>query len=152
MRSLIRSILMLAALAPAAAGAHEGPTTGTAAEVRAEAPNPTIEKWAARFKGSVLLLDQSVSAETVAPAAQLSYIPSYQWWFSLRPRYYFTPKLSFRLRLDLTLEWLNAEETTLFRHNQFGEVWTDLVWTGMPKLLGIETAIGLRAIWGTSQE
>ena len=86
MRSLIRSILMLAALAPAAAGAHEGPTTGTAAEVRAEAPNPTIEKWAARFKGSVLLLDQSVSAETVAPAAQLSYIPSYQWWFSLRPR------------------------------------------------------------------
>ena len=113
--------------------------------------DPRIKKWADRFKGSVLIFDHSVSPETVFQGVQQSQLPSYQWWLSLRPRYYFRPDLSLRVRADLTLEWYNSADTTYYREAQFGDIWTDLVYSGIPKFGGIATSVGIRALWPTSK-
>jgi hypothetical protein len=107
--------------------------------------------FATHFRSSVFFFDQSVTPDTVDAGAQQSQIPSYQWWLSFRPRYYVTPKFSFRLRADLTVEWLNAADTTRKREAQWGDIWTDAMYE-LPKFGGIATSVGLRAIWGTSLE
>jgi hypothetical protein len=111
------ALATLAALAlPSVARAHEDapvPGHGVAAEVTTTDPgDESIRKWAARFKGSILILDQSVTPDTLSPQVQLSAVPSYQWWFSFRPRFYITPTLSIRGRADLTIEVLNGSDTT----------------------------------------
>src|SRR6185369_13820914 len=103
------------------------------------------------FHDSIFLFDQSITGETLNPNGQLSYIPSYQWWFSLRPRWYFKPYLSMRVRMDLTTEWLNAVETRLVRQATFGDLWTELVYNP-PTRWGIYSSVGFRQVWGTSLE
>jgi hypothetical protein len=110
-----------------------------------------ISKISAKFKGSFILFDQSITPDTIAANSQQTQIPSYQWWFSFRPRYYFRPDLSLRVRLDLTTEWLNAVDTTLKREATFGDIWTDLAYNP-PKFGGIESTVTLRALWPTSKQ
>ena len=56
-------------------------------------------------------------------------VPSYQWWFSFRPRYYIKKNVSLRLRTDLTMEWTNGgADTTYQREAQFGDMWLDLAY------------------------
>lgn len=106
--------------------------------------------FAKRFEGSSLIFEQSTTPDTLFPGSQLSPIPSYQWWVSLRPRYYFLPdELSLRVRVDMTLEWLNAVDTTLLREPTFGDTWTDLAYNP-PEAWGILSTVALRAVWGTS--
>src|SRR5581483_9929757 len=105
--------------------------------------------FAKRVRGSALIFEQSTTPDSLFPGSQLSAIPSYQWWFSFRPRYYFLDNLSLRARFDLTLEWLNAVDTTLLREPTFGDVWTDLAYNP-PKVWGIESTVALRGIWGAS--
>jgi hypothetical protein len=69
----------------------------------------------------------------------------------LRPRYYIKPYLSVRARLDLTTEWLNAEETKYARQALFGDLWTEMIYEP-PKFHGIDSVVGVRAVWGTSIE
>ncbi len=103
------------------------------------------------FRNSTLLLDQSTTPETIYGAAQLTSVPSYQWWISFRPRWYFTRTLSLRARADLTVEWTNGgADTTLARQPQFGDIWTDLVYGGFPELAGIKFSAGVRALWPVS--
>ena len=110
-----------------------------------------IGKIAARFKGSSLLLDQSITPETF-PGVQLSRVPSYQWWISMRPRFYITSKLSLRMRFDLTIEWLNAgADTTRVRELQVGDFHTGLGYE-LPPFGGIKTTVGANAVWGTSKD
>jgi hypothetical protein len=53
--------------------------------------------------------------------------------------------------MDLTLEWANATDTTLYRQPLFGDIWTDVAYT--PKSFWkIAPTVGLRAIWGSSIE
>lgn len=171
MRSLV-GLLMVAALAgvangdgdppPAAAASPAPPPVVTTSaprqtgssrdpgEVEGGEPADPIARAASRFRGSVLLFDQSITPETMSRGAQLSQVPSYQWWFSLRPRFYLKKYLSIRARLDLTVEWTNSgSETTLVRQPLIGDLWTDLAY-GPPKLWGIQSVVSLRAIWGTS--
>jgi hypothetical protein len=65
-------------------------------------------------QGSILILDQSISPDLIFRGSEQSVIPSYQWWISLRPRYYVIPTLSFRLTAGLVVEWFNAaaDDTT----------------------------------------
>lgn len=151
MNTIIRASLALLCLASASALAHEEtPTSGSSSVVTATGEG-TRNRWAERFNGSILILDQSTTPETLSPGLQLSQGPSYQWWFSFRPRFYITKNLSLRGRADLTLEWTNAgAETTHYREPQFGDIWTDLVYSGIPKFLGIQASVGLRGLWGTS--
>lgn len=109
-----------------------------------------IERIAARFRNTIFLFDQSVTPDTLDRGSQLSAIPSYQWWFSLRPRYYFKPYLSLRTRIDLTLEWTNGgNDTTKVRQPLIGDLWTDLAYTP-PTFGGVTATVSLRAVWGTS--
>src|SRR5258706_1944943 len=150
-RSTTCIVLAAALMMSAAASADRGDVSSDA-DVTEQEPNDRIFKIASRFRGSILLLDQSISPETF-PGVQQSDLPSYQWWLSLRPRYYFKPYLSLRVRMDLTVEWLNAADTTYLREGQFGDFWTDLVYT--PPTLWrdrIAPSVGLRAVWGTSKD
>jgi hypothetical protein len=110
-----------------------------------------IAKIANKFKGSIFLWDNSLSAGTIAPGSELTYKPSYQWWFSLRPRYYFTKHLSLRVRMDLTTEWLTGAETTYTHEAQFGDLWLDLAYNP-PTFWGIVPTVALRTVYGTSKE
>jgi hypothetical protein len=107
------------------------------------------------FKGSILLFDQSLSTQTaqLETSPQLSYVPSYQLWISFRPRYYFTEKLSLRVRADYYKDITNDEQTTLYREDVFGDVWTDLVYSTpvSEKLKDTKVSIGARALWPTSK-
>jgi hypothetical protein len=121
-----------------------------------KAANDVVEEKAgtslvSRFRSSVLFFDQSITPETLDASKQLSYIPSYQWWISFRPRFYVTPKFSLRLRADLTVEWTNAADTTTLREGQWGDIWTDGIYD-LPSFWKITGAVGLRAIWGTSKD
>ncbi len=150
MSSTSKIVLAAALLFGAAAGAHEGyPDSGTNAVEGAAEPD-RISKIAAKFKGTIFLFDQSLSPDTFDAQAQLSPIPSYQWWLSFRPRYYITPKLSLRVRMDLTIEWLNAVDTTEAREAQFGDLWTDLAYNP-PTFWKVVPTVALRAVWGTSK-
>jgi hypothetical protein len=139
-------ILLFSSLAHADAPGSERSTT-----LKVEGEPDRIARIAARFHDSILLFDQSITPETIAPGSQLSAIPSYQWWFSFRPRYYVTPKFSLRVRMDLTTEWLNAVDTTYSREALFGDLWTDGIYE-LPHFGGIVPLIGLRGIWGTSKD
>ena len=62
----------------------------------------------------------------VEPSAQQSYIPLYEWWISFQPRYNFTKRLSYRLRMDYTKELTNSGDSTLYREGMWGDVWNTL--------------------------
>src|SRR5947209_6976672 len=102
----------------AVALAHEGAAGREDSSVSASAEPDRISRIAAKFHDSIFLFDQSVTPDTLNPGAQLSNVPSYQWWFSFRPRYYVTEKFSLRARMDLTTEWLAGADTTYKREGQ----------------------------------
>jgi hypothetical protein len=143
-------LLLSAAASTAVADGPGGGSNKVNADVDTEVSTPGAS-WAKKFRSSVFFFDQSITPETLDAGAQLSSIPSYQWWLSLRPRFYIKPKLSIRLREDLTVEWLNAADTTRLRDAQWGDLWTDLIYD-LPSFWGITTSAGLRAIWGVSLE
>lgn len=109
------------AAAPAAAPAAGGPTITVGAsssdptkkdEPSAAAPKADEAKPPPNpFRGSLLIFDQSMSANTFSKSAQLSYQPSYEWWISPRVSYSVGP-VRFTLRQDLFKEWTNVGETT----------------------------------------
>lgn len=80
------------------------------------------------FTGSIFFWDQSLSTQTahLDTSAQQTYLPTYEWWFSFQPRYYFSKKLSYRLRLDYTKELTNSGDTTDYREGLWGDVWNSL--------------------------
>jgi len=144
MRRLILGAAIAAALTlPASALAAD--RTGNAAST--EETGPQLP-----FRGSTFMFDQSVTPDTLWPNTTLSPVPSYQWWMSLRPRYHITRDLSVRVRQDLTVEWADAgtNGTTLARQPIWGDLWTELVYTGIPALAGIRSSVGFRAIWPVS--
>jgi len=152
MRSAAKYILVTALLVTGAVAQAQDRPAGSAVE-ETDAHMDRIARIANKFRGSIFLWDNSISAGTLAPNSELSYVPSYQWWFSLRPRYYFTDKLSLRLRMDLTTEWMNdgGQETTFAREAQFGDIWLDLAYNPR-KFWGIVPTIALRTVYGTSKE
>jgi hypothetical protein len=127
--------------------AHEKPQTGRVrTTLRDESENP--------LRQSVLIFDQSVTTPTVGlgPTPQ-SYVPLYELWLSLRPRYYFNEHLSLRGRFDYTKELTNNQPTTQYREDVFGDIWTDLVYTTKVdrQWRGTKVSAGLRALWPTSK-
>jgi hypothetical protein len=110
------------------------------------------------IRGSTLLFDQSLTTSTahLEPSPQQSYVPFYGWWFSLRPRYNFTDKLRLQGRLDYYKELTNSQETTLYREDVFGDIWTDLVYSTPLAVAGrwknTKVTLGARALWPTSKQ
>jgi hypothetical protein len=106
------------------------------------------------FRGSAFFLEQSMTTQTAdVGMTPQSYVPLYELWLSLRPRYWFDNHWSVRARLDYTKELTNDQTTTLYRQDVFGDVWTDAVYSA--KLDGVwkrgsSADVGLRFIWPTS--
>ena len=107
------------------------------------------------LRGSTLLFEQSMTTQTtqLQPSAEQSYVPLYEMWLSLRPRYYFNEHWSVRGRFDYTKELTNNQTTTFYREDVFVDIWTDLVYSTKldPLWPGTKASIGVRALWPTSK-
>ena len=140
--------------APSSSVTLAGPTEIAKDEPQATAADAKESKL--RFRNSTLLFDQSVSTQTahVETSPQQSYVPFYEWWLSFRPRYYFTDKLRVQFRFDYYKEFTNSEQTTKYRQDVFGDIWSDLIYsTPVPAISkNLRVSAGLRALWPTSKE
>jgi hypothetical protein len=110
------------------------------------------------IRGSSFLFDQSLSTEAahLEPSPQQSYVPFYGWWLSLRPCWHFNDKLRLQGRFDYYKEFTNSQQTTLYREDVFGDIWTDLVYeTALASdepWKNTDVHVGLRALWPTSKQ
>lgn len=97
-------------------------------EVRTQTNTVDEEPISSRFAGSIIFWDHSVSTQTarLEPSAQQSFTPLYEWWVSFQPRYNFTKRLSYRLRMDYTKELTNSGDSTYYREGMWGDVWNTL--------------------------
>jgi hypothetical protein len=107
------------------------------------------------LRGSTFLLEQSMTTQTaqIQPSPAQSYVPLYEIWLSLRPRYYFGEHWSVRGRFDYTKELTNNQTTTFYREDVFLDIWTDLVYSTTLDTLwpGTKANLGVRALWPTSK-
>ena len=96
-------------------------------------PEKTIQSLPKKllWRGTTFSADQSVSSETAGIGRDYqSSNPSYQLWFSLRPRVYlFSDSLpdghsmNVNARLDMYKEITDSDDTTRRRENYFGDIW-----------------------------
>lgn len=123
---------------------------------QAEAAPKKKEESTLPFRGSTFLFDQSMTTQTahLDTSPQQSYVPLYEMWFSLRPRWYFTDKLYAWARLDLTKELTNSQETNKYREDVFGDIWLNLIYkTPVPAISkNTKMSAGVRALLPTSKE
>jgi hypothetical protein len=116
----------------------------------------TSTQTADPFRGSTFDFDQLVSTATahLEPSAPLSFLPFYAWWMSFRPRWNFSDNLRLQARFDYYKEFTNTEDTTQYREDVFGDIFTDLVYASSFARAGpwrhTKYTLGLRATWGTS--
>jgi hypothetical protein len=108
------------------------------------------------FRGSTFLFDQSASTQTLhLENAELSDVPFYGWWLSFRPRYNFDDHWRVQARFDYYKELTNSQDTTYYREDVFGDIWTDLIYaTPLAKegrWKNTKVSAGLRALWPTSK-
>lgn len=159
-----------AAPAPAAPGGSEAkPTEGSGSGVSLQltAPEAPAKDTASAegeekkknekklsWRGTTLMFDQNMSSQTthLDPNTQQTYVGSYEWWISFRPRYYFTDNLNLNMRFDYYKDLTNAENTTYKHEDVFGDIWANLVYA-LPKLSkNTEERVGARALFPTSKE
>jgi hypothetical protein len=144
------SLFASGALAQSEARLKDQPEEGRGAEVV-----PPEDKDP--FRGSSFLLDQSASTQSVGlENAEQSNVPFYGWWLSLRPRYNFDDHWRVQARFDYYKEFTNSGDTTNYREDVFGDIWTDLVYaTPLAKdgrWKNTKVSAGLRALWPTSKQ
>jgi len=109
------------------------------------------------LRGSTFLFDQSASTQTVGlENAEQSNVPFYGWWLSLRPRYNFDDHWRVQVRFDYYKEFTNSQDTTDYREDVFGDIWTDVVYSTALAPRGrwknTKISLGLRALWPTSKQ
>src|SRR5579871_5622496 len=120
--ALVAGVAASVALAGfARADEHEGQTHWLFTDRSRNETNP--------FRGSAFFLEQSITTQTAdVGMTPQSYVPLYELWLSLRPRYWFDSHWSVRARFDYTKELTNDQTTTLYRQDLFGDTWTDGVY------------------------
>jgi hypothetical protein len=146
--------LLLVDRGAAAQESPDSPSPGTAVPLSVHAHAFDRDLGTNPFRGSTLMFEQSLTTQTAdVGTTPESYVPLYELWLSLRPRYWFDEHWSVRARLDYTKELTNAQTTTNYRQDVVGDLWTDLVYTGLLDGLwkGTRGYVGARALWPTSQ-
>ncbi len=87
-------------------------------EDKTDEPAPKPNPW----RGSMLILDQSMATRTFSKDSQLSYQPTYEWWIS--PRLFYTAgPIRLGLRQDVFKEWTNTKETTDKNEWEYTDTW-----------------------------
>jgi hypothetical protein len=109
------------------------------------------------LRGSTFLFDQSASTQALGlENAEQSNVPFYGWWLSLRPRYNFDDHWRVQARFDYYKELTNSQNTTDYREDVFGDVWTDVIYASPLAREGrwrnTKVSLGLRALWPTSKQ
>lgn len=143
--SSLLALSLCAATASADPGDAPGPAPGVTAPTGINGdsgPTPEQDKKEGAeeqkliFRGSSLLLDQSVTPETIGIGKDYqSADPSYQWWISFRPRVYvFESKdqkhsININGRFDFYKEFTNSDETTKYRENQIGDSYVNATYS-----------------------
>ena len=113
--SLLAALAVIASARPARA--HEAPTGSESSSPTALSTAATSPSAADRWRGSILLFDQSITTQTVGVGTDYqSYDPTYEWWVALKPRYTLwdrgTSAVSLNLWLNAYLELTNSDTTT----------------------------------------
>ncbi len=104
---------------PASDGEEELSTSS-----RLASANPTAGlPWSAPFTFS-----PSLTVRTLTPEGQLTYNPNVSTWYSIRPRWNFTPALSLGFRQDLSVQLTASEITHNRREMQWGDSRFDLTY------------------------
>lgn len=125
------------------------------APAAADASLTELEKLAKTypFRGSSIAWWQSLSALTLNPGAELTYNPTYNWTFRFAPRYNLNDKFSIRLKMDLSVELTNSDDTTKQRETQLGDTWLDFVYASFKEpVTGISFTGGWRFLLPTSKQ
>jgi hypothetical protein len=109
------------------------------------------------LRGSTFIFDQSATTQTLGlDRGQQSYVPDYRWWMSLRPRWNFSDRFRVQARLDFYKELTNSQDTTYYREDTFGDIWTDAIYSTPLAETGpwknTKVSVGARAIWPTSKQ
>lgn len=89
-------------------------------EEAAPKPNP--------WRGSLLILDQSMTVNTLNKSNQLSYQPLYEWWISPRIAYSLSKSFRLGIRQDLFKEWTNVQDTTDRGEWRYTDSWLSLAY------------------------
>lgn len=158
--------------APAAAAPAPAPATGTAggqlswnsqADTGAKKSEETKEKKpkTVPWHGTTLSLDQSVNTQELGVGSNYqSRDPTYELWYSFRPRYYVyendTDAINVNARFDVYTELTNSDSTTTQREPLLGDIWLNAGWSHKlynDKKSGYSTTLSLgpRAIFGVSK-
>ncbi len=103
----------------AASSENATPAAASPAET-APAPQPPA------YRGSLLYWQHGLTANTLAPDAQLTYNPTYYWYFLLQPRWYLDRQNFLVLSQGLSIEWTDADSTTTQREPQLGDTTFEL--------------------------
>jgi hypothetical protein len=109
------------------------------------------------LRGSTFLFDQSMSTQTARlENAELSNVPFYAWWLSFRPRWNFDEHWRVQARLDFYKEFTNSQDTTYYREDVFGDLWTELIYSTYLAKEGpwknTKVSAGARAYWPLSKQ
>jgi hypothetical protein len=121
------ALLFLVALAPLSATAQSS-STDTADEAEEEETSsaegtlpsaPAEEEEAAApaaaprpYRGSIFYWQHGLTVNTLSPSAQLTYNPTYYWYFLLQPRWYLDAQNFLVLSQGLSIEFTEADWTT----------------------------------------
>jgi hypothetical protein len=130
----------------AARKAHADATDRFVQGAKGEARNP--------LRTSTLIFDQSMTTQTASlGSTPQSYVPLYELWFSLRPRYWFDEHWAIKGRFDYAKELTNNQSTTYRDEDVFGDIWTDFAYQTKLDALweGTTASLGARALWPTSK-
>jgi hypothetical protein len=157
-----RRLVLLAALAASAASASYTSTASAQARAKDEPSTSHGEESVPEgdkdpLRGSTLMLDQSATTNTLGiENAELSKVPLYEWWVSLRPRWNFSDHFRVQARIDYYKEpFTNGEQTTYAHEDVFGDIWTDAVYqtplAESGRWKNTKVSAGARAIWPTSK-
>jgi hypothetical protein len=148
MRRVLAMLVVVGAWLPAVA-AGSPPEPSGAAEM--DPHEARIKRYP--FRESSMVWFQSLGAMGLVKSSELTWKPYYDWLWRVYPRYYFTDKLSLRVKVGLEIEWTNSPDTTTQREPNWEDIWVDIVyspvWT-VPRAR-IEITPSLRLVIPTSK-
>ena len=133
-------------------GSEPGTTPGAAATRdarRATGTEKDVERKRSPWRGSTLLFDQSVTAQTIGLGKDYqSRNALYEWWVAFKPRYFLFEKekeaLSLHLWMNLYLEFTDSDTTSTRREPIIGPttLWATYAYT-LYESEGYRTAVSI---------
>lgn len=114
---------LAAASGPAVAHEDVGGVEASPSLTRPGAPAEDADR--SRWKGSILLFDQSLTTQTVGVGGDYQTAdPTYEWWIAFKPKYTLFERdkdsVSLNLWMNLYLELTNSDTTTEYRELLLG--------------------------------